>query len=60
MTLGELYDKLEAVELARVEIEKAELAIQHGGSAETMKFKRENLRNREDWLDVLRSERIEL
>jgi len=60
MTVGELYDKLKAIEKAELDVQNAENSLLHGGSAWTMDNKRQLLTHELNWLETLRNEEIEL
>lgn len=60
MTLGELHDALAEIDEAERDLDAANLSIQHGGSDETMKGKRETFWYRQDELKRLRDQEIDL
>lgn len=55
-TLGELYDRLKAIEKALDEVAEAETALGHGGDSHTLKWKTENVKDAEQRLENLRGE----
>lgn len=59
MTLGELADKLAQLHRAKQEVAAAELAIHHGGNADTMRRKNEILSSAKEYVEYLRDQEIE-
>jgi hypothetical protein len=59
MKLGELADRLKALQEAQERVEEAKEAIGHGGSAGTMESKRAWLRECEAEVRILREEGLE-
>lgn len=55
-TVGDLYDKLKAIEAAEDEVRKAGIAIGHGGNEATMRAKHEHLNDAHYRLSLLRDE----
>lgn len=58
MNLGELIDKIDEVRKAEEDVEKAELALRHGGNEETMRGKRQWLADCLYYLGELRCEEL--